>query len=230
MNNIRLILFDVDGTLLDARGAGGRALLKALESVHRRPFSRERVPFDGRTDRAIIQDLLRENLAAHEFEPADLAPIFAALPGHMEQETNATPALPCPGVPALLETLAQETTTVLGLVTGNLEHTAQIKIRSAGLPVELFQVGAFGNEAADRNRLPPLAMARAAALLGYPIETSIIVGDTPADIECARANGLTSLAVATGPYSVETLGGYRPDYVLPDLQNLSQVLQILLGH
>ena len=230
MKNIRLILFDVDGTLLDAHGAGGRALMKALESVHRRPFSRERVPFAGRTDRAIVQDLLRENRAAHDPGPADLTPVFAALPGHMEQETRATPALPCPGVPALLEALAQETCAVLGLVTGNLQHTAQIKMRSAGLPVELFQVGAFGDEAADRNQLPPLAVTRASALHGSPIERTIIVGDTPADIECARVNGLTSLAVATGPYNVETLAEHRPDFVLPDLDNLGQVLRILLNH
>jgi phosphoglycolate phosphatase len=227
---MRLILFDVDGTLLDAHGAGGRALIKTLEAVHRRPFSRERVPFAGRTDRAIIGELLRENQVAHDPGPADLEPIFAALSDHMERETRATPALPCPGVPALLETLERETNAVLGLVTGNLKPTAQIKMRSAGLPVELFQVGAFGDEAADRNQLPPLAVTRASALNNSPIETTIVVGDTPADIECARVNGLTSVAVATGPYSVETLAEHRPDFVLPDLQNLSQVLQILLNH
>ena len=73
-------------------------------------------------------------------------------------------------------------------------------------------------------------MTRASALHGSPIERTIIVGDTPADIECARVNGLTSLAVATGPYNVETLAEHRPDFVLPDLDNLGQVLRILLNH
>ncbi len=116
-----------------------------------------------------------------------------------------------------------------GLVTGNLRETAMVKLASAGLEPALFPVGAFGDELADRNALPAMALQRAAEWLGRPVTKAAVVGDTPADIACAHANGLCALAVATGPYSLDELATHRPEHLFADLSDLDAVLDALLG-
>jgi phosphoglycolate phosphatase len=225
---MRAILFDVDGTLLDARGAGSRALLSALSTLYGRPFHRNGVAFAGRTDRAIVTDLLVANgIPPNEIE-SGLAALFRCLPDHMRSETDRTPSIPYPGVRALLAALQPEEGHVLGLLTGNMQVTASIKIASAGLDPTVFRIGAFGDETIDRNALPPLALRRAERILGRSVSSAIVIGDTPADIECARVNGLRAIAVATGPYSCAELARYAPDHVFPDLAHLSAVLTALL--
>ena len=224
---MNVILFDVDGTLLDARGAGSRALLAALAEIYDRPFHRNEVAFVGRTDRAIVADLLAVNgVPSGEIESGLLA-VFQSLPDHMRAATNQTPSVPCPGIRTLLAALRQQEKQVLGLLTGNLQTTALIKIASAGLDPTIFRIGAYGDEAFDRNALPPLALRRATALVGRPVSTAIVLGDTPADIECAQVNGLRSFAVATGPYSPDQLARCNPDHVFPDLTDLPVVLAAL---
>ena len=220
------LLFDIDGTLLDAGGAGARALLAALAQVYGRPFSRNGVPFAGRTDLAIVNDLVIANGLLTEARDRSLA-VFETLPAWMKIETERTPAVPCPGVPPLLNRLARRDDLLMGLVTGNQRETAAIKLASAGLDPELFPFGAYGNESADRNTLPPLALKRAAVLTGRAVTSAVVVGDTPADIACARANGLRSLAVATGAYPYPALEQAAPDHLLPDLNDLDRVLEIL---
>ena len=223
-----LVLFDVDGTLLDARRAGSRALLSALAEVFGRPFARNGVRFAGRTDRAIVSDLIVANGLPPLKVEWGLSATFQVLARHMRAETEQRPSIPYPGVVQLLDVLSGREDLLLGLLTGNLRATALIKIASAGLDPSLFQTGAFGDEASDRNALPPIALRRSEELLGYPVPNAVIIGDTPADIECARANSLLSLAVATGPYSVAELAACRPNHVLPDLTDLTGVMQILI--
>jgi phosphoglycolate phosphatase-like HAD superfamily hydrolase len=226
---MRVILFDVDGTLLDAQGAGSRALLAAVTEIYGRSFHRNGVSFAGRTDRAIVADLLVANgVPATEIESGLLA-VLRALAPYMRAETDKTPSVPCPGVPSLLAALAHRENLVLGLLTGNMQVTAAIKIASAGLDPTLFRFGAFGDETVDRNALPPLALERAVGLVDRPVSLGIVVGDTPADIECARVNSLRSVAVATGPYSPAALARHTPDHVFPDLTNLPEVLAALLA-
>lgn len=226
---MHLILFDVDGTLIDARGAGSRALLAALEEVFLRPFSRCGVAFAGRTDLAIVSDLIVANGLSSRQVERDIEIVFQTLPRHMAIETGKCPSIPCPGVPVLLEALERQDGVFLGLVTGNLWATAAAKLSSAGLSPSLFRFGAFGNDAIDRNALPPLALRRAANAVGQPASSAIIVGDTPADIESARVNGLLSVAVATGPSLPDELAACRPDYLFADLTDLTAVLEALIG-
>ncbi len=226
---MRLLLFDVDGTLLNAKRAGGRALMGALVQVFDRPFSRNRVPFAGRTDSGITADLLAANGVPPDEIPAGLKAVFQALPKHMRIETAKSPSEPCPGVVQLLAGLREQKDVLLGLLTGNLRAPSHITITSAGLDPSLFRVGAYGDESADRNALPPIAQKRATDLLGRPPSTAIILGDTPHDIACAQANGLHSLAVATGPYLTDELAAHRPDWVFSDLSDLERVMGVLLG-
>jgi phosphoglycolate phosphatase len=226
---MRLILFDVDGTLVDARGAGSRALLTALAEVFGRPFARNGVPFAGRTDRAILADLMVANRVSPSEVETALDRAFRALPRLMQVETERTPSVPYPGVCQLLDELDRKDGLALGLLTGNMEATARLKLASAGIDSSCFVVGAYGDESADRKALPPLAVARAEASLGSPVSTAIVVGDTPADIECARSNGMSSLAVATGACSVAELAACHPDYLFPDLTPVGSVLRVLMG-
>jgi phosphoglycolate phosphatase len=224
---MKVILFDVDGTLLDARGAGSRALLSALAEIYGRPFHRNGVAFAGRTDRAIVTDLLVANgVPASEIE-FGLAALFRSLPHHMRAETDHTPSIACPGACSLLAALHSRENVLLGLLTGNMQVTASMKLASAGLDPSVFRIGAFGDETVDRNALPPLALRRAMQVLGRSISSATVVGDTPADIECARVNGLRAVAVATGPYAPGELARYAPDHVLPDLIDLPAVLAAL---
>ena len=224
---MRLVMFDVDGTLVNAHGAGALALLDALAEVLGRPVARHGVPFAGRTDRAILLDLLVANGAPRQEHRAGMRAVFAALPRRMRLHTTRTPSTPCPGVPKLLSMLGRHAGMQLGLLTGNLQATAGIKLASAGLDTALFSFGAFGDEATDRNDLPPIAMRRAVGFDGLVPLLATIVGDTPADIACARANGLKAIAVATGPYSVEELASHRPDHVFPDLTDHVTFLRAL---
>jgi phosphoglycolate phosphatase len=224
---MKAILFDVDGTLLDARGAGSRALLTALSEIYGRPFHRNGVAFAGRTDRASVTDLLAANGVPPAEIESGLVALFRSLPRHMLTETHQTPSIPCPGVRSLLETLHLREDMVLGLLTGNMRMTATIKITSAGLDPAVFRIGAFGDETVDRNSLPPLALRRAVEILGRTVSSATVIGDTPADIECARVNGLRAVAVATGPYSPAELARHTPDHVFPNLTDLPAVLAAL---
>ena len=201
--------------------------MAALSQVYGRPFSRNGVPFAGRTDRAITSDLMVANGVPNREVEAGLGTVFQALSRIMEIETAKTPSVTYPGVPQLLKALADREEALLGLVTGNMEATAFTKLASAGIDPAQFRLGAYGDESVDRNALPPLALRRAVTLCGQPISRAVVLGDTPKDIQCALVNGMRALAVATGPFSVEQLAAHHPDHVFADLSDLDAVMQAL---
>jgi phosphoglycolate phosphatase-like HAD superfamily hydrolase len=135
-----------------------------------------------------------------------------------------------PGVAALVERLDQSTVAVQGLVTGNIEEGARVKLLPTGLWPR-FQIGAFGSDHMDRRRLPSLAARRAHALLGtaFSPREVIVIGDTPHDIDCARAFGAVAVAVATGQHSRDELLAERPDLFFDNLGDVDKVLAALLG-
>ena len=137
----------------------------------------------------------------------------------------------CPGVSKLIRALSQRKNVVLGLQTGNIHATAHQKLRSANINPLLFRVGVYGSDAANRVDFLPIAWQRARHVLNMSaIESdTVVIGDTPADIECATANGAVAIGVATGSYSIDSLARYNPNHVIADFSDTEHTLQILFA-
>jgi phosphoglycolate phosphatase len=198
-----LLLWDIDGTLvLRATGAHDAALRRAAGAVHGVALDGVPVEVAGRTDAAIARDLLRRagvDDAAIDARAAELA--VAAVAAYEELCPPDLSAHVAPGVPEALAALAPEHRQAL--VTGNLEPIARRKLARAGIGHHFpAGQGGFGSDAEDRAELPAIARARAG---GWARERTVVIGDTPRDIACARADGVRVIAIATGPFSAEAL-------------------------
>jgi phosphoglycolate phosphatase len=225
----RLLLFDVDGTLVSARGAGRRAMGRALAEVYGTAGPVEGYDFRGKTDPQIVRDLM----GAAGFAPAEVAArldrFYARYLAALAEEVGRGGVHVFPGVAEVVLRLAGEPGVLLGLVTGNIEAGARIKLAPTALLAH-FRVGAYGSDAPERARLPGLAARRAARLAGAPLrpEQVVVVGDTPLDIACARAYGARAVAVATGGHAADELARHRPDALFADFQDVGAVLAVLL--
>lgn len=221
-----LVLFDIDGTLLDMHGAGRRAFIRALKATFGWEDDLEYIHFSGTTDMAVFHRVLQERGLPYREEEVRL--FFERLPEELRRTAAEQQARLYPGTRELLEFLSEHPHTVVGLVTGNIESCARIKLESADLHGH-FTLGAFGHEHADRNEIARLAVVRAARQLvpGESFARRFLIGDTPSDIRAARHIGATSIAVATGTPTMETLREAGADYVLEDLSDLPQILNIL---
>ncbi len=222
-----LILFDIDGTLLDMHGAGRRAFIRALKTTFGWDDDLEYIHFSGTTDMAVFHRVLQERGLPYRDEEARL--FFEQLPEELRRTVAGQQTRLYPGTRELLEFLSEHPRAVAGLVTGNIESCARIKLESADLHGH-FTLGAFGHEHADRNEIARLAMVRATRQLipGESFARLFLIGDTPSDVRAAQHIGATSIAVATGTPSIETLRDAGADYVLEDLSDLS-LLQSILG-
>jgi phosphoglycolate phosphatase len=228
---MKLVLFDVDGTLISARGAGRRAMRVAFERVFGTAGGIDRYDLRGRTDTRIVHDVM----SAEGWEPARVKERLDAffevyVAGLTTEIGDGRNVITLPGVAALVERLDQSAVAVQGLVTGNIEEGARVKLLPTGLWPR-FQIGAFGSDHMDRRRLPSLAARRAHALLGtaFSPREVIVIGDTPHDIDCARAFGAVAVAVATGQHSRDELLAERPDLFFDNLGDVDKVLAALLG-
>jgi phosphoglycolate phosphatase len=228
----RLVLFDIDGTLLTARGAPRRAFTRAMQEVYGTtgPIATHR--FDGKTDPQIARELLELDGMNEDAIEAGLPTLWEkylrgleaelAAPGH---ETHVFP-----GVYRLLEELeSMRGDVVLGLLTGNIREGAALKLRSADIRAE-FRVGAFGSDCERRDGLPPVAVERARDLVGvtFTRRDIVIIGDTPSDVTCGSALGVRAVAVATGSFAAEELERAGADAVFPDLADTTAVLAAIL--
>lgn len=228
--DMRLILFDIDGTLIRSSGAGRATIAYAMEKVFGTAGSLESYPFAGKTDSRIIRDLLEEAGVPASDIDNEIETVYdlMALKGRSLFVQNGIRA--CPGVPELLAALRSNGEVLLGLLTGNISQTAPLKLAAAGIDPAGFQVGAYGSDANERNDLPEIAWERAAGITGQGFDGrhTVIVGDTPADITCAKASGSMSVAVATGHHSADILAKLRPDFLFENLRDTENVLEILL--
>jgi len=228
----RLLLFDIDGTLVSTRGAGIRAMEAAGRSLFGPLFSIN-VDTAGRLDPGIMLDVLTAN--GVEGTRENLASFRAAYAEHLSDalQPNAG-AWALPGVLKLVEELAAIEGVTLGLLTGNFPETGEIKVRRIGLQFELFVVSAWGSDSPNtpprREDLPPVAMGRFQERFEREIEARsvTIIGDTPHDIACARAHGCRCLAVATGRFRIDELEVLGPDRAMPELSETSKVVDWLM--
>lgn len=220
------ILFDIDGTLLDFHGAGRKSFVQALAKVFGWRDEIAYIHFHGNTD----LNVLRQIFAAHgaELTAAKQRQFFAALAEELEQLAVGAPSTRYPGVADLLQALAADERVTLGIVTGNIESTARIKLHSAGLR-HFFPHGGYSDEHADRADIARQALARLRAGLppGADFSAVWIVGDTPFDIAAAHAIGARGLAVATGRSTVAELRTAGADAVFPNLADTAAVLRAL---
>lgn len=214
-----LVLWDIDGTLVDAAGHGRMAFDEAFEAVLGRPPS-GRVEMAGRTDHQIAMAML-EGSAEHL--PRMLEELAAALDAR--RELIRREGRPFPGAPEALRALAARDGVVQSLLTGNLEVNAALKLAAFGLERHLdLEVGGYGSDPHEaRADLMAVARERAAAKYGEPTDVAL-VGDTPLDVEAAHAAGARAVAVASGPYRVEELRAAGADAVLPDLRDTVAVV------
>jgi phosphoglycolate phosphatase len=228
----KLVLFDIDGTILLTAGAGRRAIVAAIGEQVGQSVAFDRVRFDGKTDPQIVTELLEAagHAGPHSLDRVEtLCRRYVNLLQHeLGQPSSKTTVMP--GVHALLDQLEAQSGVVLGLLTGNMVEGAALKLRSAGLDPARFRVGAYGSDATDRSCLPPIAARRAEPLFGRIPSGSdvVIIGDTPADIGCGQSIDARAVGVATGGYSVADLQASGAYAVFQDLSDTDRVMQAIL--
>ncbi len=224
---IKLLLFDIDGTLVLTGGAGGRAMWLAAREIFASNDDGS-VPMAGRTDAWIVSQMAARSGASCNDEV--LASFHDRYIEHLSREIHRQGPRQgvLPGVRDVLDALAQRGSAALGLLTGNFERGAEIKLRHFDL-WRYFGSGAFGDSSHDRNRLLDVALARHRQVTGRGVVASevLIVGDTPLDVAVAVAGGARSLAVGTGDYTLEELRACGADVVLQDLSDLSAALDAM---
>ena len=227
----KLVLFDIDGTILWTDGAGRRAIHSALREVFG-SIGPSDYWFDGKTDRQIVRDLMR--LDGHADEGIDermdrlLGRYVECLSTELEGIDFRASVLQ--GVPELLDALEARDDVVLGLLTGNVEPGARAKLLAVGVNPDRFAVGAFGSDHEHRPALPAIAQQRARERLGLdvPGHDVVVIGDTPADIECARSVGARAIGVATGRFPVEELERHGAVAVFADLTDTDAVVSAII--
>ena len=229
---MKVVLFDIDGTILLTDGAGRRAMLEALEATFGTAGD-PTVRYDGKTDMQIVREAMRG--AGHDDPMIDermAAVMDRYLAGLRRELASATGSVRLMhGVTVLLDAIDARDDMVLGLLTGNIVAGAEAKLTVAGIGFTRFRVGAYGSDHEHRHELPAIARDRAATLLGRAVagEDIVIIGDTPADIACGQTVGARALAVATGHYSVDELAAHAPAAVFADLGDTAAVLGAIEG-
>lgn len=212
---MRVLLFDIDGTLISTGGAGMASLLAAMREEFGVEEPQE-VPVSGRTDRGIAANLF----ACHAIENSDenwwrfRQAYLRNLRAHLPQKQGRV----LPGVSQLLETVSRHHRTLVGLLTGNVRDGASLKLQHYGLASH-FAFGGFGDHHADRNAVAAEALAASrthASNLGHAPDEVWVIGDTPLDVACARSIGARAVAVATGGFSKEQLAASAPDVLVED--------------
>jgi phosphoglycolate phosphatase len=227
----KIVLFDIDGTILWTDGAGRRAVFQAL-AEHFGETGPGNLRFDGKTDPQIVRELLRQAGAAEADIDARLGLVLdrylALLREELAERDHGDHVFP--GVFELLHALEQRDDVMLGLLTGNIHPGAHAKLSAVGIAPERFRIGAFGSDHHDRPELPEIARRRAEALLGAPVSGRdvVVIGDTPADIACGIGIGARAIGVATGRYTVEELEACNAAAVFADLSDTDAVVRAIM--
>lgn len=220
---MKLVLFDIDGTLLKGGGAGREATRRALLELFGTASSIDTHDFGGKTDWQNVTELLTPHGHDQYSVGRQMRDYAAVLSRHFMEVQRERLPFALPGAVALVESLRTRSDVMIGLVTGNVTQVAPIKLSAAGYDPAWFPIGAYGSEAYDRDDLPWLALRRAAIHSGCHISPRnvTVIGDTIKDIECARAVGARVVCVLTGFDRRESLEAARPDVLLDDLMHFT---------
>src|SRR6185503_1577737 len=218
---IRLVLFDIDGTLVHTGGAGVKAFAKVFQVEFNAHDHLEKLKFAGRTDTSLV----REFFSYHDIKPTkeNFDRFFEHYVFWLDHILHHSKTEACPGIWEFLAALrALPKPPVIGLLTGNIRLGAEIKLRHFDLWKE-FETGAFADDREDRDQIAAVARERGSRILGEPLrgDQVLVIGDTPLDIRCARAIGARVLATATGGAKFEELKKHSPDWAVKDLRAIS---------
>jgi phosphoglycolate phosphatase len=229
---MRVVLFDIDGTILRSGGVGRIAMERALTHIFGSPGSNH-YRYDGKTDRQIVRETMRlEGLSDEEID-AQMEKLLEAYLGGLHQElaSGKRTVHVYPGVLELLDELEQQSNVMLGLLTGNIQEGAKAKLGAAGIDFSRFRVNAFGSDHEHRPELPGIAQRRAREMLGADIEGNrlVVIGDTPADIRCGETIGARAIGVATGQYSVDELSEHGAYAVFETLADTEAVMERIMN-
>jgi phosphoglycolate phosphatase len=225
MMSMIICLFDIDGTLLSSGGAGKAALEAALVQDFDTPI-RAKVPYSGRTDRAIVRELF--HVHGIEESPANLERIFAGYLRRLPEYLRLHQGSVLPGISELLKILSRRQDVAVGLLTGNVRAGAMAKLGHFGL-FESFAFGGFGDHHFDRDDVAREALREVRRHVGDHVQSEQVwvIGDTPLDVRCARAIGARVAAVATGIHTLDDLADTGADLLLANLADPTPLLERL---
>lgn len=218
---IRLVLFDIDGTLIRTGGAGVKAFGQTFATEFNLPEATKRVVFHGRTDVSLVRQIFRENKI--EETETNFARFFERYPFWLDHFLHKLDGGPCEGVQEFVDELRNvKNAPLLGLLTGNIRLGAELKLRRYNL-WHYFEIGGFADDHEDRNCIAGVAKKRGIEKLGPNLKSDeiLVVGDTVHDIECGKSIGAKVLAVGTGNIPLDQLTAHRPAYVVHDLTKIT---------
>jgi phosphoglycolate phosphatase len=221
----KLLLFDIDGTLMDSGGAGLRALETAFHELYGVLSTLKGITLAGNTDMRILDEVFNNlNIVHDDHKVYELKEAYLK---HLSTEINNPSLSIKPGIKALLAHLLPISNVELGLLTGNVQEGAEIKLKAVEI-AHYFSFGAYGSDHWDRNKLLPFAVDRYKSISGVdiPHEDCVIIGDTPLDVYCARPYGAKAIAVLTGYSTREAIQEAKPDAIMEDLSNIEEFMDV----
>lgn len=226
---MRLVLFDIDGTLISDGGAAREAFGVALDATYGYRGELQQYDFSGRTDPQIARMVLRD--AGHSDSEIDerMPRLWARYVTELERHAAAR-VRELPGIRALLDVLRRDERVILALLTGNIEPGARLKLAGPSLN-DYFTFGAFGSDSERREELPPIAVKRAADALGHRIggRDVVIIGDSIYDVRCGTPHAATTIAIASGKTPAEKLLAEKPDHFFASAEDRDGLLAAILS-
>jgi len=227
---VRLVLFDIDGTLLSDGGAARDSFAAALASVYDYRGDVSRYDFSGRTDPQIARMVLHDAGLTRDAVDARLPQLWDEYLAGLAQHATPRRVRALPGIRELVDALHAHDDVILALLTGNIEPGARLKLGGASLN-DYFPFGAFGSDSADRTELPPIAIRRASEHHGLTFRGSdvVIIGDSIYDVRCGVPHGATTIAVASGKTPAETLRAENPTHFFESARELGAMMRAIRG-